>query len=75
MGRLVLSRHAGQRILVGNAWITVVGLNRGQVKISVEAPDEVKVVREELLPPEERKGLNSPSESGTIKSRSTALMA
>ena len=46
---LVLSRKVGQRILVGeDIAITVVKLTGGGVRIGIEAPPEMPVVREEL---------------------------
>ena len=46
---LVLSRKVGQRILVGNdIAITVVRLIGGGVRLGIEAPPEMPVVREEL---------------------------
>lgn len=59
---LVLSRKVGERILIGdNIVITVVRLAQGTVRIGVEAPDNMPIVREEIkdqgrpvLPPERR---------------------
>ena len=46
---LVLSRKVGQRILVGDdIAITVVRLTGGGVRLGIEAPPEMPVVREEL---------------------------
>lgn len=46
---LVLSRKVGQRILIGdNISVTVVRVGQGGVRIGVEAPDDLEVVREEL---------------------------
>lgn len=46
---LVLSRKVGQRILIGdNIAITVVRIGQGGVRIGIEAPDDLDVVREEL---------------------------
>jgi len=46
---LVLSRKVGQRILVGDEIaITVVRLTGGGVRLGIEAPPEMCVVREEL---------------------------
>ena len=47
---LVLSRKVGERILVGDqVTITVVRITGGGVRIGIEAPPELTVVREELL--------------------------
>ncbi len=46
---LVLSRKVGQKILIGDKIsVTVVRVGQGGVRIGVEAPDELEVVREEL---------------------------
>jgi carbon storage regulator len=46
---LVLSRKVGERILIGDkVSITVVKIGHGGVRIGVEAPPELAVVREEL---------------------------
>ncbi len=46
---LVLSRKTGERILIGDKIaITVVRIAQGGVRIGVEAPDELPVIREEL---------------------------
>jgi len=46
---LVLSRKVGERILLGDhIRITVVRVNGGAVRIGIEAPAEMPVVREEV---------------------------
>jgi len=46
---LVLSRKVGERIWIGDEIaITVVRLTSGGVRIGIEAPNELAVVREEL---------------------------
>ena len=46
---LVLSRKAGERIWIGDEIsVTVVRISGGGVRIGVEAPKEMPVVREEL---------------------------
>ena len=46
---LVLSRKVGQRIRIGeNIAVTVVKLTSGGVRLGIEAPPELAVVREEL---------------------------
>ena len=52
---LVLSRKVGERIVVGDKiTITVVRLGKGSVRIGIEAPDDMAIVREELLRPPRR---------------------
>lgn len=46
---LVLSRKVGERILIGDdISVTVVRITGGGVRIGVEAPPEMPVVRQEL---------------------------
>ena len=46
---LVLSRKVGERILIGDKIsVTIVKVGHGGVRIGVEAPPEMAVVREEL---------------------------
>ncbi|MBC19549.1 MAG: carbon storage regulator [Planctomycetaceae bacterium] len=46
---LVLSRKVGQKILIGDRIsVTVVRVGQGGVRIGVEAPEDMEVVREEL---------------------------
>ena len=52
---LVLSRKVGERILIGDKiTITVVKIGHGGVRVGVEAPPELAVVREELAEELER---------------------
>jgi carbon storage regulator len=49
---LVLSRKVGERILIGeNISVTVVRITGGAVRIGVEAPPELTVIRHELQEP------------------------
>lgn len=46
---LVLSRKAGESIYIGDhITITLVRVGPGQVRVGIEAPDEVPIVRGEL---------------------------
>jgi carbon storage regulator len=46
---LVLSRKVGEKILIGdNISVTVVRVAQGMVRIGVEAPQNLPVVREEI---------------------------
>ena len=46
---LVLSRKVGQRVLIGdNISVTVVRLSGGGVRLGIDAPPEMAVIRQEL---------------------------
>ena len=48
---LVLSRKLGQRFQVGpDVRITIVKIDRNAVRIGIEAPGEMGITREELIP-------------------------
>jgi carbon storage regulator len=48
---LILTRRPGERIMIGNdpITVTVLAVNGNQVRLGVEAPPHVLVLREELL--------------------------
>lgn len=49
---LVLSRKLNETIVIdGNVRITVVGVRGSQVRLGIEAPDRMPILREELLGP------------------------
>ena len=48
---LVLSRKLGEKIFIGeNICITVVDIDRGKIRLGIEAPRDVPIFRQELLP-------------------------
>jgi carbon storage regulator len=48
---LVLSRKLGEKIVIGdNIVVTVVKIDRNQIRIGIEAPTDVPVYREEIAP-------------------------
>jgi carbon storage regulator len=59
---LVLSRKVGERIWIGDEIaVTVVRVSGGSVRIGIEAPHHLPVVREELKPgPEQNDSSNGP---------------
>lgn len=67
---LVLSRKASQRIRLGDSIVvTVVRLSRDVVRLGIEAPPDILVLREEL---EQRAPVDSPkSASSQHDSRAT----
>jgi carbon storage regulator len=53
---LVLSRKLGEKIYINdNICITVVDIDRGKIRLGIEAPREVPIFREELRQKEEKK--------------------
>ena len=47
---LILTRRKEESVIIdGNIKVTVLGVDRGHVKLGFEAPDEIKIVRKELL--------------------------
>lgn len=47
---LVLSRRLGEKIHIGDdVVITIVDIDRGRIRIGIEAPKETPIYREELL--------------------------
>ena len=48
---LVLSRKLGEKIYIGeNVCITVVDIDRGKIRLGIEAPRDVPIYRQVLLP-------------------------
>ncbi len=48
---LVLSRKLGEKILIGeDIAVTIVKIDRNQIRIGIEAPQAVPVYREEIAP-------------------------
>jgi carbon storage regulator len=51
MTMLVLSRKLGEKIVIGdNIVVTIVKIDRNQIRIGIEAPHDVPVYREEIAP-------------------------
>jgi len=50
LGMLVLSRKAGERIHIGNhVTLTVVSIKGNRVRLGIEAPQDCRIVRDEML--------------------------
>lgn len=66
---LVLSRKIGERIWIGeNISVTVVRITGGGVRLGIEAPPELPVVREELKAKIESADSESPEEEDNSNS-------
>lgn len=47
---LILSRGIGQKIRISdNITVTVVDIDRGKIRLAIDAPKDVPIFREELL--------------------------
>lgn len=59
---LVLTRKVGERILIGkDISVTVVRITGGAVRIGIEAPAKLTVVRHELQESPEQREIRQPS--------------
>lgn len=47
---LVLSRKQGEKIMVGNATLTVLESKSGRTQIGIDAPKDIAIYREEIAP-------------------------
>lgn len=62
---LVITRRTGERFRIGDdVYVTVLSCTGHRVRIGVEAPPEVKVVREELYAPKNQ--VHSPATTGGL---------
>lgn len=49
---LIIERKISQGVYVGEAYIKILpGSTHGRVRLGIEAPREIPIMREELLPP------------------------
>lgn len=65
LAMLVLSRKAGERILIGeDVVINIVRIGPNTVKIGIDAPKNVSIVREELCEPAESAAATGESHAG-----------
>lgn len=57
---LVLSRKLGEKICIGdNICVTIVAIDRGKIRIGIEAPRNVPIFRQELLPLKQQAALEA----------------
>ena len=45
---LVLTRREGEGIWIGNAYVRIASIGKSSVKVAIKAPENVKVLRDEL---------------------------
>jgi len=68
---LVLSRHVGQQIMLGdNITVTVVDIQGDKIRIGVDAPKEMPVHRREVY-----EAINGPPGSRAVKGQDDAATA
>ena len=62
---LVLRRKIGEKVVVsssaGSSIITVLAVERGRVKLGIDAPSDVSVAREELLSVQHEEDASTPA--------------
>ena len=52
---LILTRKEGSRVKIGDKiWLTVIQIGRGKVRIGIDAPAGVVILREELIRSQEQ---------------------
>jgi carbon storage regulator len=62
---LVLSRKLGEKIYISdNICITVVDIDRGKIRLGIEAPRDVPIFRQELL--SDPKAAQAPADKPTL---------
>jgi carbon storage regulator len=66
---LVLSRKPGEKVVIGNGiTVTVVEVNGNRVRVGIEAPDQVRILRSELAAlPDEPAEPAAPSGDGGVR--------
>jgi carbon storage regulator len=56
---LILTRRIGETVIIGeNIKVTVLRVNGSQVRIGIDAPKDVTVLREEIYEQEQGKAVN-----------------
>ena len=57
---LVLSRKASESIHIGHGIkVTIIRVEGNKVRVGVEAPGDMRILRDELLPPTPGRGLST----------------
>lgn len=60
---LILTRRIGETLQIGDQiTVAVVAINGNQVRVGIDAPNDVKVMREELL--DDKRGTKRGTETG-----------
>jgi len=68
---LILTRRSNERIFIGDDVVLVVlGIENNRVKLGIEAPSEVSILREEIVGDPKRNKTDTDMESNFDNSRS-----
>ena len=58
---LVLSRKLGEKIVIGDSIVlTVVKIDRNQIRLGIEAPSNISIYREEISPQRDGQEVDQP---------------
>ena len=64
---LVLSRKLGEKICIGeNICITVVNVERGKIRLGIDAPRDIPIYRQELLEAKKEKETQETQEAPAL---------
>ena len=65
---LVLTRKAGETIVIGdNIEITVIEVQGGKIKVGIDAPRSIKILRKEILEEVKSENINATLKINNIK--------
>lgn len=54
LGNLVITRSRGQSVQIGEARVTVINISRNRVQFSINAPENVAILRDDAKSAEQR---------------------
>ena len=74
---LVLTRKLGEKVFIGHSiTVTVVEVARNKVRVGIDAPDQVRIVRGELACwQEEPAACDEPADSAFTRERTDEVLA
>ena len=74
---LVLTRKLGEKIVIGNGiTVTIVSVTRNRVRVGIDAPDQVRIVRGELACwQDEPAACDGPAHSACTRERTEEVLA
>lgn len=68
---LVLTRKWQEGVWIGDVHVQVLRIGPDSVRLGIEAPGDVRILRDELVPPLERRGL-APADAAIAATAATA---